>query len=157
MNIYDLSAIVTVRDRLNTMLNGMRINKDDFKDLNHALIRLDRSFLKGIQELDFDALIPSSGYIQKIEEDPDRIRGKLQEAVIFDEAQLSLPLDHPETAVKIKVVAESNVLAEKSDKENSEDAELALIAQRVNAQKEKLKKEGRSNKRISKAVDDASK
>ena len=44
------------------------------------------------------------------------------------------------------------------EKDNTEEAELALIAERVKAQKEQLKKEGRSNKRVSKAKeDDASK
>lgn len=42
------------------------------------------------------------------------------------------------------------------EKNDTEEAELALIAERVKAQKELLKKQGRSNKRVPKKEDDTS-
>jgi len=58
------------------------------------------------------------------------------------------PPDHPEDTV------EGRDLIHETKPEDPEAAELALIAERVKAQKEQLKKEGRSNKRVSKAKED---
>ena len=56
--------------------------------------------------------------------------------------------------VKSQDAKENGLRYHEIEKDDTEAAELALIAERVKAQKEQLKKEGRSNKRVSKAKED---
>jgi len=79
-------------------------------------------------------------------------------------AQLSFPLNFTTTSVVGDGVWEDPENAQRNEtevdvkvseaEEDPEAAEMALIAERVKAQKELLKKEGRSNKRVSKVKED---
>jgi hypothetical protein len=73
--------------------------------------------------------------------------------------QLSLPLNEEPKVCGFLEPSELNDNDDKYKKTeksvSDEESELALIAERVKAQKELLKKQGRSNKRVSKAKEDA--
>jgi len=184
MKITDLAALVTVRNHIATVMNDKSVSgKDDFRPLNDARIKLDKKFIAALKETDVESLFSDNVVIYfndpNIIPAPFQETGR---AVSQASETLTLELpptdgvwedadttpDHPDDTEdarrslreqrneEIDDRRQGNLpnLAEAEAEADAEAAELALIAERVKVQKEQLKKEGRSNKRISKAKED---
>jgi hypothetical protein len=167
MKISDLADLVVVRNHIGIVLNDKSVSeKTDFRKLNDIRIKLDKEFIKAVKDLNFDNLFPvdcTKGVTFQVTENLKKELG-----VISSDASL------PKTGVTTTTVdgtqADSSLLdcspvdcpvhksvvvlgPKDEDETDTEDADM--IAERVRQQKEQLKKEGRSNKRISKAKENA--
>lgn len=172
MKISDLAALVIVRSHINAVMGDKSVcTKEDFKPLNEVRVKLDKKFISVLKETDIDSLfnplifvdnstpvVPmTSEEIYKLYEEQKKnifLEESTKGPVYFVEEPVSV--EEPLVSTEVEKLPESvNVKStdqvdEKSIKNNDEAAELELIAERIKAQKEALKKEGRSNKRLSK-------
>lgn len=163
MNIADLAAIVTVRNHINIVMNDKTVSsKDDFKPLNEARIKLDKKFIEALRNISIENLLPSTRILCEDNYKPPAACSSLITPTVQEQLSLNLspspdgileeaetPPDHLDDTEQARY--EESV---ELDQQDPEAADLALIAARVKAQKEQLKKEGRSNKRVSKAKED---
>jgi hypothetical protein len=148
MNILDLAAIVTVRNHINTVMNDKSVsNKEDFRPLNEVRVKLDKKFVSVLKELDVETLLSK----EKPSQEPEIFVSN--SLVKNDEkdnvsTQLNLPLEIVDKSSFERTYEEGVSSAiSKAEIVDDEAADLVLIAERVKAQKDQLKKEGRSNKR----------
>ncbi|MCK9567826.1 hypothetical protein M0R72_02600 [Candidatus Pacearchaeota archaeon] len=151
MKISDLADLVAVRNHISIVMNDKSVcSKDDVRPLNEARVKLDKKFIAALRDADVEGLfsqpviapqrIKSSDivFLQSVE---NVTQDLYSPKGVWEEADTSL--DHHDDTEQ-SVAPETEPVEATED---SEAAELALIAERVRAQKEQLKKEGRSNKR----------
>jgi hypothetical protein len=153
MNILELAAIVTVRNHINTVMNDKSVsNKEDFRPLNEVRVKLDKKFVSVLKELDIETCFSNNNSSPVLNISNSLVKKEVKETI---PEQPSLPLEDKTSFERTydKGVPAQDV-AKIDNKEDDEAADLALIEESVKAQKEQLKKEGRSNKRISKAKND---
>jgi hypothetical protein len=171
MKLSDLANIVVVRNHIGIVLNDKSVSeKTDFRKLNDIRIKLDKEFIKAVKDLNFDNLFPvdsGSGTILNITEE---LKQKFLKWNPDKEPVSDISLDKPGIAIatvlegtkldsvqdlkSVVVLEQSSPDKKMIEEDDHEDADM--IAERVRQQKEQLKKEGRSNKRISKVKDNAS-
>jgi NACalpha-BTF3-like transcription factor len=155
MKLSELADLVTVRNHINAVINDQGlVPKTEFKPLYLTRVKLDKKFISAINELDIDKLFSDDNSIYPY-------KGFSVEYALINKpvecgAQLELPGLEPTDGVWEDPDASTVKADEPKTEEDIEAEDLALIAARVKAQKDQLKKEGRSNKRISKAKNDSS-
>jgi hypothetical protein len=152
MKISDLADLVAVRNHISIVMGDKGVcSKDDVRPLNEARIKLDRKFVAALRDADVESLFSQPVIIHKENEAPQLLspsdKVTIAQKVSQANEQLTLCLQEARDIIHAQPT-------EDSEAEDSEAADLALIAERVRSQKEQLKKEGRSNKRVSKAKED---
>lgn len=159
VKIADLAALVAIRNHILTVVNDKSVtNRADYSSLNNIRVNLDKKFVELVKTLDIDTCLVTTPIVIKevaidkpvlvsqlelpfnedpVKEESEKVgfikygnSGKLVENVVDDTLK---PIVAPE-------VSKNEKLAEQDD-------ELISALQR---EKEKLKKQGRSNKRVSK-------
>jgi hypothetical protein len=146
----------------NTEIPTIEIGSSAIRDLNEATVSLDTSSSDGFWE-DADTA-PDHPDDEQARRYIDEARYSQREDELKLEEKLCRDLTDKEKAeihdFYFKNEADKEAVkkfkgeAKPEPVDDSEEAELALIAERVKAQKEILKKQGRSNKRVSKKEDD---
>lgn len=67
MKITDLAALVQVRNHILTVINDKSVtNRDEFKPLNEARLKLDRKFVEIVKDLDADSIFPNELTLVKV-------------------------------------------------------------------------------------------
>ncbi len=162
------------------------VSKTDYKPLYLTRVKLDKKFISEINELDIDKLFsddevtdaanwPYKGFSAEdaLINKPGDCKPPVKANIVAASRPLSewpiATLSKPNRAEQLElpglestdgVWEDSDTPTVKEDEPKTEEdieaEDLALIAARVKAQKDQLKKEGRSNKRISKAKNDSS-
>lgn len=71
MKISDLAALVQVRNHILTVINDKSVtNRDEFKPLNEARLKLDKKFVEIVKDLDIDSIFPNELVIIKVGNNP---------------------------------------------------------------------------------------
>jgi hypothetical protein len=71
MKITDLAALVQVRNHVLTVINDKSVtNRDDFKPLNEARMKLDKKFVEIVKTLDVDSIFPNELLLVKVSGNP---------------------------------------------------------------------------------------
>ncbi len=71
MKISDLAALVQVRNHILTVINDKSVsNRDDFKPLNDARMKLDKKFVEIVKGLDVDTIFPNELLVVKVSGNP---------------------------------------------------------------------------------------
>jgi hypothetical protein len=152
MNILELAAIVTVRNHINTVMNDKSVsNKEDFRPLNEVRVKLDKKFVSVLKELDIETCFSNNNSSPVLNISNSLVKKEVEKNI---PEQLSLLLEDKASFERTYDEGVPSQDISKTEVVDEEAADLALIAERVKAQKELLKKEGRSNKR--KVKDDTS-
>jgi hypothetical protein len=165
MNISDLAALITVRNHINVVMNDKGVSsKDDFRPLNDFRTKLDKKFISILRETNVDDLFELAkiagicyvdiGYVSSNITQPNTTEIGSSDISDFNKSASEIETD---LSSSDGVWEDADTTIDSPDDgRGAEEAELALIAERVKAQKELLKKQGRSNKRVSKKKDDSS-
>lgn len=161
MKISELADLVAVRNHISIIIGDKSVcSKDDVRPLNDARIKLDKKFLAELRDVDVEGLFshPITFNAQTSAVPMITLSTKTVENTVSQaNEQLTLGLSSqdgiwedadttPDIPDEYNESVEPSPEAEEAE-DDDEAAELALIAERVKAQKEQLKKEGRSNKR----------
>ena len=166
MNISDLAALITVRNHINVVMNDKGVSsKDDFRPLNDFRTKLDKKFISILRETNIDDLFELAkisgicyvdiGYGSSNITQPNTTEIGSSDISDFNKASSEIEIDSS-SSDGVWEDADTTPDSPEPEKNDTEEAELALIAERVKAQKELLKKQGRSNKRVPKKKDDSS-
>jgi hypothetical protein len=71
MKIQDLAALVQVRNHILTVINDKSVtNRDEFKPLNEARLKLDKKFVEIVKDIDVDSMFPNELLIVKVGHNP---------------------------------------------------------------------------------------
>lgn len=71
MKISDLAALVQVRNHILTVINDKSVtNRDEFKPLNEARLKLDKKFVEIVKDIDVDSMFPNELLIVKVGHNP---------------------------------------------------------------------------------------
>lgn len=159
MSLADLSNLVIVANHINEIVNDKSIStKDDVRVLNTIRTRLNKKFLEELKTLDIDSLFTKSifgnvdsGVIalsttHELTSDNFHVNSKYISG-IYEESNVEKVLEESEDESQPVEAAQTTALEVIKAEPIVED-ELN-ISDKIKAQKDKLKKEGRSNKRIS--------
>lgn len=67
MKITDLAALVQVRNHILTVINDKSVtNREEFRPLNDARLRLDKKFVEIVKDLDADSIFPNEITLVKV-------------------------------------------------------------------------------------------
>ena len=160
-----------------TTIPTIEIGSSAIRDLNEATAAIEKKVVKSSNQISLD-MSSSDGIWEDADTTPDHPDDEMaaaysveakylqREDELKEEERLGRELSDKEKAkihdYYFKNEAEKEVVKDRFKEaikepepvDDTEAAELALIAERVKAQKELLKKQGRSNKRVSKKEDD---
>jgi hypothetical protein len=168
MILADLADIVAVRNHILTVLNDKSVStKDDFRPLNDVRIKLDKLFVSTLREINIESLLgnkttppppPEEDKQLSLNYVADRTETTWENAdTVIDHPYDQLEAMYQRQQKREDPVVEANQQSKSIETStDDEEQDLALIAARVKAQKELLKKEGRSNKRTPKATENDS-
>lgn len=146
MILTELANLVIVRNHINVVLNDKSVTtKTEFRELNDIRTKLDKKFVESLKQLDVNTLL---NFDATLDSEP--------ETEIFNDPPVSVNVQDNQNIIKVTDSSEPLVdvkieEAPKTEVDNTmspEDSET--LEKLLQAQKAKLKKEGRSNKRISK-------
>jgi hypothetical protein len=154
MILSELADLVIVRNHINVVLNDKSVTtKNDFRALNDVRTKLDKKFVEVIKNLDLDTIHKHMNISLTVPEELITYTNITQTTSdsefvsnVWNESNQQVVEEPINTAIELSITEEPKTEIDNTIALADDDT----ISKRLQAQKEQLKKEGRSNKRISK-------